>query len=76
MAYRLGSAFILLGVIALVIFLVTLGAGQGDPMLLVGGAALSALGLLLRRRYAARRAARSGRFRTLRKLLGSEEHEE
>lgn len=76
MPHRLGAAFVLLGVIVLTIFLVTLAAGQGDLLMLVAGAALSALGLLLRRRSAARRPTRSGRFRTLRKLLGSEEPEE
>jgi len=74
MAHRLGSAFVLLGVILLTLFVVTFAAEQGDPLTLLAGAVLSILGLMLRRRRAAR--ADSGRFRTLRKLLGSEEEEE
>lgn len=76
MLYRLGSAFILLGLIALTVFLVTLAGGQGDPFTLLAGAGLSALGLGLRRRYAPRPEAGSGRFRSLRKLIGSGEREE
>jgi len=72
--YRLGSAFILLGLILLTLFLVTFWAGQGDPLMLLGGAGLGAIGLGLRRRYAARAA--SGRFQALRRLLGSERQEE
>jgi len=74
MAYRLGSAFVLLGVILLTLFAVTLSAEQGDPLTLLAGAGLCLMGLVLRRRGAAR--AGSGRFQTLRKLLGSEEEEE
>jgi len=74
MAYRLGSAFVLLGVILLTLFVVTLAAEQGDPLTLLAGAGLSIMGLVLRRRGAARVA--SSRFQTLRKLLGSEEEEE
>jgi len=74
MAYRLGSAFVLLGVILLTLFVVTLAAEQGDLLTLLAGAGLSIIGLVLRRRGAARVA--SGRFQTLRKLLGSEEKEE
>ena len=74
MAYRLGSAFVLLGVILLTLFVVTLAAEQGDPLTLLAGAGLSIIGLVLRRRGAARVA--SGRFQTLRKLLGSEDKEE
>jgi hypothetical protein len=60
----------------LVIFLVSLSAGQTELLTLLGGAALSALGLLVRRRGAARAASRSGRFQTLRRLLGSEDEPE
>jgi len=74
MAHRLGSAFVLLGVILLTLFVVTLTAEQGDPLILLAGAGLSITGLVLRRRGAAR--VGSGRFQTLRKLLGSEEEEE
>jgi hypothetical protein len=72
--YRLGSAFILLGLILLTIFLVTFSAEQEDPLMLMAGAGLSVIGLALRRHFAARAA--SARFRTLRRLLGSEQREE
>jgi len=74
MAYRLGSAFVLLGVILLTLFVVTFAAEQADPLTLLAGAGLSILGLVLRRRGTAR--AGSGRFQTLRKMLGSEKEEE
>jgi len=68
MASRLGSALILIAVIALVIFLLTLQVGQADLRALLLGASLAALGLLLRR--SGRRRVRSGRFETLRRLSG------
>lgn len=68
MIARLGSASILIGIILMVIFLVTNSAGQGNLRLLLAGAAVSAVGVLLRRRR--RRREDSGRFRTLRRLLG------
>jgi hypothetical protein len=74
MISRVGSAVILVGLIALMVFLVMLTTGQADMRLLLAGAALAVLGLLLRRR-AARRAA-SRRFRTLRRMLGHEPEEE
>jgi hypothetical protein len=74
MAHRLGSAFVLLGVILLTLFAVTLTAEQGDPLTLLTGAGLCLMGLVLRRRGDSR--VSSGRFQTLRKLLGSEEEEE
>jgi hypothetical protein len=69
MSFRLGSALILVGLIVLVVFLLGLTVQQGDVLALLGGAALCALGLILRRR-AARAAGSPGRFRMLRRALG------
>jgi cytochrome c biogenesis protein CcdA len=71
MGYRLGSALVLMGLLALVVFLVTFTNQQGDVMTLVLGAALSALGLILRRRNAPPIRREAKRFRTLRRLLGA-----
>lgn len=71
MGYRLGSALVLMGLLALVVFLVTFTNQQGDVMTLVLGAALSALGLILRRRNAPPTRREAKRFRTLRRLLGA-----
>jgi hypothetical protein len=68
MASRVGSALILIALFALVIFLLTLQIGQADLRALLLGAALAALGLLLRRR--GRRPPRSTRFESLRRLRG------
>lgn len=75
MILRLGAAFILIGLIALVVFLLGTTVQQGDLRLLVSGAAACALGLILRRR-AGRAARRSTRFQTLRRVLGREEDED
>jgi hypothetical protein len=69
MTFRLGSALILIGLLALVVFLLAMTVQQADVRLLLGGAALCALGLLLHRR-AARAQASPARFRTLRRALG------
>jgi hypothetical protein len=69
MTYRLGSALILIGLIILIVFLLGLSVRQGDVRALLGGAALCALGLLLRRR-SVRSAAPPARFRLLRRALG------
>ncbi len=69
MTYRLGSALILIGLIVLIVFLLGWTVQQVDVRALLGGAALCALGLLLRRR-AARDAASPARFRLLRRALG------
>jgi len=69
MSFRLGSALILVGLIVLSVFLLGLTVQQGDVRALLGGAALCALGLILRRR-AARAASPPGRFRMLRRALG------
>jgi hypothetical protein len=73
MTARAGNALVLVGVIALVVFLVMLSGGRADVILLVGGAAVSALGLLLRRLEARRERTRGSRFRTLRRVLGRED---
>ena len=70
MASRLGAAFILIGLIALTIFLLTLQIGQADLRVFLLGASVSALGLLLRRRAHRREPRMRGRFRTLRRLSG------
>jgi hypothetical protein len=69
MTFRLGSALILIGLLALVVFLLGMTVQQADVRLLLGGAALCALGLLLHRR-AARAQASPGRFRAIRRALG------
>ncbi|MCJ7678421.1 MAG: hypothetical protein MUO35_11950, partial [Anaerolineales bacterium] len=69
MTYRLGSALLLVGLIVLVVFVLGLTVQQADMRALLGGAALCALGLLLRRR-AARAAGSPSRFRMLRRALG------
>jgi len=74
MTSRVGSALILIGLIALMVFLVTLTIGLADWRLLLAGAALAALGLLLRRRAA--RTEPSARFRTLRRMLGHRAEDE
>lgn len=70
MLARLGSALVLLGLVALTVFAVTLPAGQGDLRTLLLGAGLAALGLLLRRRPSPPEDGQPGRFSTLRKILG------
>lgn len=74
MSRRFGNALILIGVIFLLVFLVTMQISQGELTVLILGAALSALGLLLRIR-ARRREERQSRerFRVLRRLEGVSE---
>jgi hypothetical protein len=69
MTFRLGSALTLIGLLTLVVFLLGLSVQQADVRLLLGGAALSALGLLLHRR-ASRAQASPARFRMLRRAFG------
>jgi hypothetical protein len=76
MGYRIGSAFILLGMILLTIFLLSFSIGQEDMALLLAGAWLSLLGLYLRRRNARLAEKGAARFRTLRYLLGRREEEQ
>jgi hypothetical protein len=76
MAIRAGNALVLVGVVALVVFLVMFSAGEADVLLLLGGAATAALGLLIRRRAMRRERGETARFRTLRRVLGSRSPEE
>lgn len=76
MGYRLGSAFILLGVIVLTVFLLGFSVGQQDSGLLLTGAALSLIGLAVRRRNSRLAEGRSRRFSALRSLLGQGEEEQ
>jgi hypothetical protein len=57
MAYRLGSALILIGVLALIVFLLGMSVRQADVRLLV-------------HRRASRTQASPARFRLLRRALG------
>jgi O-antigen/teichoic acid export membrane protein len=70
MTARAGNALVLIGLISLVVFLVMFSAGEASVLLLLGGAATSALGLLLRRRGARAKPEEPPRFRALRRLLG------
>jgi len=77
MSLRLASALILVGLIALVVFLLTAQIGQGDTAVLLLGAALTVLGLLIRRRTLRRMQRLSrGRFRLLRRLRGEADETE
>lgn len=71
MIARLGSALILIGIVIMVVFLVTSTVGQQNLLTLLAGAAVSGLGLLLRRRRP--EPEDPGRFETLRRLLGDGE---
>ena len=73
MQTRAGSALILLGLIALVIFMITFSAEQADIRVFLFGAGLSVLGLMIRRR-AVRETSRRGRL--LRRLFGRPPDEE
>lgn len=70
MGHRLGSAFILLGLIVLTVFLLGFSVGQQDRGLLLAGAGLSLLGLALRRRNSRLAESRPKRFSALRSLMG------
>ncbi len=75
MATRFAAALILIGIILLTVFALTLQVDQADVRVLLLGAALSGIGLLIRRRAVRRRKRSSGRFSTLRRLRGIEEEE-
>ena len=70
MLYRLGSALILIGLIALVVFLVTFQTGQSDRTTLVVGILLTSIGLVFWRRGRRSRMVPPTRFHTVRKILG------
>ncbi len=70
MLARLGTAFVLLGVIVLTVFLFSFTIEQASLLTLILGASLAALGLIMRRRYAPRIPPGEPRFQLLRRLLG------
>jgi hypothetical protein len=70
MLLRLGTALVLMGTIALIIFVLTYSAGIADLRTLLVGAALTVIGLVFRRRGAPVQEAEPTRFRTVRKLMG------
>ncbi len=70
LGFRLGSAFILIGLIVLTVYLLNFAVEHDDPLLLLVGLMISLIGLLLRRRAASRAKQRSTRFHTVRRLLG------
>ena len=67
---------ILIGLVALVVFSLTLTVGQADLRSLLAGAGLAILGLLIHRRARQTRRAAHGRFRTLRRMLGASAEED
>jgi hypothetical protein len=69
MLQRLGNALVLIGLIALVVFLITFSAGVADLRVLLAGAGMAVAGLVLRRRGQPSRAE-SSRFVTVRRVLG------
>jgi archaellum biogenesis protein FlaJ (TadC family) len=76
MLFRLGSAFVLIGLILLIVYLVTFNTQPMDPRILVAGSGLCIIGLVFRRRAAARSRPTHHRFHTVRKLLQKEIFEE
>jgi hypothetical protein len=70
MLFRLGSALILIGLIILLVFALTLSAGQADPRTLLAGAGLAIIGLLIHRRVRRDQPASADRFRTFRRIMG------
>ena len=69
MLQRLGNALVLIGLIALVVFLITFSGGVADLRVLLAGAGMAVAGLVLRRRGQPSRGE-SSRFVTMRRLLG------
>ena len=76
MTARFALALILIGLIALTVFVTTYMNQEGDVRSLLLGASLCTLGLILRRRVARRERAESGRFRMLRRLSARGEEDE
>jgi Flp pilus assembly protein TadB len=72
MAFRLGSAFVLIGTIVLVVFLLTFSINQANPLALLAGAGLCIVGLWIRRRAARSKELRAERFRMLRRWTGKD----
>ena len=77
MTARFALALILIGLIALTVFVATYMNQEGDVRSLLLGASLCTLGLIIRRRVARRERTETGRFRMLRRLSerGKEEDE-
>lgn len=67
MVHRFSLALILIGVIALLVYIISASNQEGDPQLLLIGACISLIGLLLRRRAIHSRASQAQRFRLLRR---------
>jgi hypothetical protein len=76
MLARLGSALILIGLVAMVVYLVSSTIGQGDPTVLLAGAATALAGLILHRRGLAQTPPASGRFSTLRRMMGQDSEQD
>jgi len=75
MLQRLGNALVLIGLIALVVFLITFTGGVADLRTLLAGAGLAVAGLVLRRRGQPVKAE-SSRFVTMRRVLGRRAQED
>lgn len=75
MTSRFAAALILIGIILLTVFVMTLQVEQADVRVVLLGAAISGLGLLLRRRAVRRSKPSSSRFSTLRRLRGTREED-
>jgi hypothetical protein len=73
MLYRLGSALLLIGLVALVVFALTQSISQGDFRLLLAAAATAAAGLFLHRRGTPAGPPGPRRFRAIRRMLGDQE---
>ncbi len=73
MLARLGSALILIGLVTMVVYLVSSTIGQGDAWWLLAGTLIALAGLILHRRGLAVSSTASGRFRTLRRMMGQGE---
>jgi hypothetical protein len=75
MISRFAVALILIGLILLIVFVLTFQVEQGDVRVLLSGAALSGLGLLLRRRAARHAKRTSQRFSSLRRLRRTQDQD-
>ena len=76
MTARFALALILIGLIALTVFVTTYMNQDGDVRSLLLGASLCTLGLIIRRRVARRERTEPGRFRMLRRLSERREKDE